>query len=85
MEGLNQLPMYGVAGAALLALAFAAMKSAWVGKQDAGTDQMKKIGGHIAEGAMAFLGREYKVLSGFVAVVAVLLAGQTQAWLIATH
>jgi len=74
MEGLNQLPMYGVAGAAIVALAFAAMKSAWVGKQDAGTEKMIKIGGHIAEGAMAFLAKEYKVLSGFVVVVAILLA-----------
>ena len=74
MEGLHGLPMYGVGGAALLALAFAAYKSAWVGKKDSGTDKMIKIGGHIAEGAMAFLSREYKVLAVFVAVVAGLLA-----------
>jgi K(+)-stimulated pyrophosphate-energized sodium pump len=49
-------------------------KSAWVSRQDAGTDKMKKIAGHIAEGAMAFLKAEYKVLSVFVACVAVLLA-----------
>lgn len=74
MEGLYQLPMYGVVGAAVLALAFAAFKSAWVSKQDVGTEKMVKIGGYIAEGAMAFLAREYKVLSIFVLVVAVLLA-----------
>ena len=70
MEGLNQLPMYGVAGAAIVALAFAAMKSAWVGKQDAGTDQMKKIGGHIAEG---FEGEEvgmiFVILLNFLGIV----------------
>ena len=49
-------------------------KSAWVAKQDAGTDKMKKIAGHIAEGAMAFLKAEYKVLAIFVVCVAVLLA-----------
>ena len=74
MEGLHGLPMYGVGGAAVLALAFAAYKSAWVGKQDSGTEKMTKIGGHIADGAMAFLSREYKVLAIFVAVVAGLLA-----------
>jgi len=63
------LPLLGVLG-----LLYVIWKSAWVSKQDAGTDKMKKIAGHIAEGAMAFLKAEYKVLSVFVACVAVLLA-----------
>jgi K(+)-stimulated pyrophosphate-energized sodium pump len=63
------LPVFG-----LLGLLYVAWKSAWVAKQDAGTDKMKKIAGHIAEGAMAFLKAEYKVLIIFVACVAVLLA-----------
>ncbi|MEQ9413705.1 MAG: sodium/proton-translocating pyrophosphatase, partial [Cyclobacteriaceae bacterium] len=54
----------------LLGLLYVIWKSAWVSKQDAGTDKMKKIAGHIAEGAMAFLKAEYKVLSVFVACVA---------------
>jgi len=58
---------------AVLALIYAYMKAAWVTKQDAGTDRMKMIGGWIAEGAMAFLGREYRVLAVFVVAVAVLL------------
>lgn len=58
----------------LLGLLYVIWKSAWVSKQDAGTDKMKKIAGHIAEGAMAFLKAEYKVLSVFVACVAALLA-----------
>jgi len=58
----------------LLGLLYVIWKSAWVSKQDAGTDKMKKIAGHIAEGAMAFLKAEYKVLSVFVLCVAVLLA-----------
>ncbi len=61
-----------VAGA--LALVFAFIKARWVKKQEVGTDRMKEIAGYIQEGAMAFLGREYKVLSIFVLVVAVLLA-----------
>jgi K(+)-stimulated pyrophosphate-energized sodium pump len=63
------LPFFGVLG-----LLYVIWKSAWVANQDAGTDKMKKIAGHIAEGAMAFLKAEYKVLIIFVACVAVLLA-----------
>lgn len=63
------LPLFGVMG-----LLYVIWKSAWVSKQDAGTDKMKKIAGHIAEGAMAFLKAEYKVLSIFVICVALLLA-----------
>ncbi len=62
------LPLFGIIG-----LIYVAWKSAWVERQDAGTDKMKKIAGHIAEGAMAFLKAEYKVLIIFVACVAVLL------------
>lgn len=63
------LPFFGVLG-----LLYVIWKSAWVANQDAGTDKMKKIASHIAEGAMAFLKAEYKVLIIFVACVAVLLA-----------
>ena len=62
------LPLLGALG-----LVYVIWKSAWVAKQDEGTDKMKKIAGHIAEGAMAFLKAEYKVLIIFVACVAVLL------------
>jgi K(+)-stimulated pyrophosphate-energized sodium pump len=58
----------------LLALAFAAYKAAWVTRQDAGDQKMQIIAGHIQEGAMAFLNREYRVLAVFVVVVGVLLA-----------
>jgi K(+)-stimulated pyrophosphate-energized sodium pump len=63
------LPVFGVLG-----LLFVVWKSAWVSKQEIGTDKMKKIAGHIAEGAMAFLKAEYKILSVFVICVALLLA-----------
>jgi len=58
---------------AVLALGYAYMKAAWVKRQDQGTDRMKLIGGWIADGAMAFLGREYRVLAIFVVAVAILL------------
>lgn len=63
------IPVIGIVG-----LVFTFIRSNWVAKQDAGTDKMKKIAGHIAEGAMAFLKAEYRVLAIFVVAVAILLA-----------
>jgi K(+)-stimulated pyrophosphate-energized sodium pump len=63
------LPVFGVIG-----LLYVVWKSAWVANQDPGSDKMQKIASHIAEGAMAFLKAEYKVLIIFVAAVATLLA-----------
>lgn len=57
----------------LLALLYTAVKSSWVTRQDAGNDKMKEIAQHIAEGAMAFLKAEYKVLIYFVIIAALLL------------
>ncbi|TNF29042.1 MAG: sodium-translocating pyrophosphatase [Deltaproteobacteria bacterium] len=65
--------LLGVIGAGVLALLFAFFKSASINKQDMGTDTMKTISGHIREGAMAFIAREYKVLAIFVAAIAILL------------
>jgi K(+)-stimulated pyrophosphate-energized sodium pump len=62
------IPVFGV-----LALLFTFWKSAWVARQDVGTDRMARIANSIAVGAMAFLKAEYKVLSIFVIAVAVLL------------
>lgn len=57
----------------LLALLFTAIRSAWVSRQDAGNEKMKEIAAHIAEGAMAFLKAEYKILTYFVIIAALLL------------
>ncbi len=65
---------YLIPAAGVLALVFALFKARWVKGQDAGDEKMQKIAGHIQEGAMAFLSREYKVLAIFVVVVAALLA-----------
>lgn len=66
--------IYAIPAFGVLALLYTLWKSAWVKNQDAGTDKMKKIAGHIAEGAMAFLKAEYRVLAIFVVIVSVLLA-----------
>jgi len=65
--------IYLVVLSGVLALLYSFWKSRWVNKQDEGTDTMKLIGKNIAEGAMAFLKAEYKVLSLFVVAVAILL------------
>jgi K(+)-stimulated pyrophosphate-energized sodium pump len=65
---LYYLPVFGILG-----IIFVVWKSSWINKQDAGSDKMKKIANHIAEGAMAFLKAEYKILAIFVICVALLL------------
>ena len=57
----------------ILALIFMAIRYSWVSKQDPGNPRMVRIGQNIADGAMAFLRAEYRVLAIFVVVVAALL------------
>ncbi|MCB1304188.1 MAG: sodium/proton-translocating pyrophosphatase, partial [Leptospiraceae bacterium] len=65
--------VYIAIGSGVLALLYSFWRTAWINKQEPGTDKMIKIGAHIAEGAMAFLKAEYKVLIIFVIVVAAIL------------
>ena len=67
---------------AVIALLFAAVKTAKVSKADAGNARMKEIAGSIAEGARAFLFAEYKILVIFVAVLFILI-GLFISWLTA--
>ncbi len=62
------VPVMGIIG-----LLYTFIKYAWVSKQDAGTERMQEISKYIAEGAMAFLKAEWKILSYFVIIAAVLL------------
>ncbi len=50
---------------------------AWVRKQDAGEPHMQAIARHIADGAMAFLKAEYRVLGVYVVVAGALLGWQS--------
>ena len=63
------VPLLGVVGLIVMAI-----KSAWVTKQDAGDENMQRLAGYIAKGAMAFLKAEWKVLSYFVVIAGILLA-----------
>lgn len=62
-------PLAGVAGLIVAFLIFLNIKG-----RSAGTERMKEIALAIEDGAMAFLKREYQILTGFVIVVAALMA-----------
>lgn len=62
------VPLFGVVG-----LLFVFVRSAWVTKQDAGNDRMKEISKHVAEGAMAFLRAEWRILGIYAVIAAFLL------------
>lgn len=65
--------IYILIAAGALGIAYTIWKSAWIKKQEAGSVKMQTIAGYIADGAMAFLRAEYKILAIFVAAVAALL------------
>jgi len=62
------VPVFGI-----IALIYTFVKSSWVTKQDAGNEKMKEISSAIADGAMAFLKAEWKILGYFVVIVSILL------------
>lgn len=62
---------------AVLGLLFMVAKRSWVLKQDAGDGKMKEISDYIYEGALAFLKAEYRLLTFFVIIASVALAGIT--------
>lgn len=65
--------LYAIPALGIIALLFTYMKSSWVAKQEVGDAKMEGISKAIAEGAMAFLRAEYRVLAVFVIIVAILL------------
>jgi len=74
MDFLQNNLIYSIPLLGLIGILVMAVKSAWVNKQDAGDANMQELAGYIADGAMAFLKAEWKVLSVFVALTAVILA-----------
>jgi len=83
--------IYVAPAAALVALIYAYIRAGWVRQQDPGNDRMQMIGKWIADGAMAFLAKEYRTLAVFVIAIALLLGftnaqfgeSQNTNWLIA--
>jgi K(+)-stimulated pyrophosphate-energized sodium pump len=70
---MDKILFYAVPAMGVVGLLYTLIKFNWVSKQDAGNDRMKEISTYIAEGAMAFLKAEYKILTYFVVIVALLL------------
>jgi K(+)-stimulated pyrophosphate-energized sodium pump len=70
---MKDLLFYAVPAMGVVGLLYTLLKFNWVSKQDAGNARMKEISTYIAEGAMAFLKAEWKILGYFVVIVALLL------------
>ena len=73
VSGTNLTYVYVILGISLLALAIAYALRAQVLAQGEGTAKMQEIATAIQEGAAAYLARQFKTLSVFVAIVFVLL------------
>ena len=65
--------LYFIPSAGILALLFVYLKNNWVASKEVGSEKMGRIAKNIADGAMAFLRAEYKILSVFVIFTAILL------------
>ena len=65
--------LFCAAAGGVFALLYAVFKIRWIFKQPVENQDLKRISGYVAEGAMAFLVREYKVLIPFIIIVAIFL------------
>ena len=68
---MNEYLFYLVPVMGVIGLLYTFVKFNWVSKQDAGSEHMQTISKYIAEGAMAFLKAEWKILGYFVVIVVV--------------
>jgi K(+)-stimulated pyrophosphate-energized sodium pump len=65
--------LYLVPALGVLALLYTWVRSGWVSRQDAGDERMQTIAGYIADGAIAFLKAEYRVMIIFGLIASVFL------------
>lgn len=84
---MKELTLWIPVALSVIGLLFMFYKFLWVKKQDAGNEKMQSISKSIAEGAMAFLSAEYRLLLIFVIVASLALFGisrivETTSWLI---
>ncbi len=69
-----QYVLVAVLAGGLVALLFALVRARWINRQPAGEEVLRRISGFISQGAMTFLGREYRALVPFVIIVGGFLA-----------
>ena len=65
--------LYAVPALGIFALLYTWLRSGWVARQDAGDARMQTIAGYIADGAIAFLRAEYRVLALFALIASLFL------------
>ncbi len=65
--------LYSTLAGSAAALLYSAFRTVWILRQPVDNPELKKISGYVADGAMAFLSREYAAILPFVLVVAGLL------------
>ncbi len=70
---MESIVLYLIPALGILGLVVMAVQSSWVSKQPTGEEKMVELAGFIAEGAMAFLKAEWKILAYFAIVAAVVL------------
>src|SRR3954463_14036 len=75
---MQSMLFYAVPILGIIGLLYTFVKFNWVSRQDAGNERMREISDHIAEGAMAFLRAEWRILGIFVIIVAILLGIMAQ-------
>jgi len=63
--------VYIVPALGVLGLIYMFIKASWVKKQDAGDEKMQTIATAIADGAMAFLKAEYRILAIFMVIASI--------------
>ena len=71
---MESIILYLIPALGILGLIVMAINSSWVSKQATGEENMIELSNYIAEGAMAFLKAEWKVLTYFAIVAAIVLA-----------
>ncbi len=87
MEALQNNLIYLIPLSGIIGIIVMLIKSAWVTKQESGDENMNTLAGYIADGSMAFLKAEWKVLSYFSIIAGILLAYsgtlvETSSWII---
>jgi K(+)-stimulated pyrophosphate-energized sodium pump len=70
---MESIVLYLIPALGILGLVVMAVQSAWVNKQATGEANMVELSTYIAEGAMAFLKAEWKILAYFAIVAAIIL------------